>query len=264
MLNSFPQGDQTAIHDYPIVPLGTCVVDDQDDREWVYLKARAALTKGHALQASLNILGTGLDNLHTVAAGTRQITFTTAEITAANLTLLNRVADNSQNGEYLELYVHGGAGVGQQAIVVAKDDRVFDLWWDSDDGGLETALDATSDLELFAMWWAHAANNADGTIALAQADIAQDKYFWGLRKGRGVGVAHNAITANTSLKPTDVAGEIGQLEVTEAADVHNAIATSLVTAADDEEFPLIADINTHISQVLYSKAPYEQGYNRPS
>lgn len=207
---SLPRADDDGVlgvHDEPYVPLGSIYHDSETGYVWQYLKAAEALTEGEAVVQSLG-LHTITDLATAAAAGTRELNDTGENF----LSSLPRVTPkNSRQKEFAMLQVTGGTGVGQRGIIHEIQQTRLIVEWDSDDGDLETALDTTTDIEIFAPWLAKKSTGADqATIGFVQQDdgVAQDKYFWALFCGQGKFRAGAALTAGVALTTDATAGRL--------------------------------------------------------
>lgn len=219
VLPDLPRADDDgvlAIHDEPYAPLGSCYQDQDTGYMYQYLKAAEALLYGDALQSyyalhtitnlDLSYLPTGVT---TIPAGAHDIEDRTENF----LTSLARVVPNSKQMEMAMLSVISGAGVGQRGIITEFQNNRLVVEWDTQDGALEVALDATTDIEIYADWLARKVRNpAAQTIGFVQNrnGVPQDKYFWALYEGKGVYIAGAVIAAaGTVLTPHATDGRLG-------------------------------------------------------
>lgn len=208
---SLPRADDDGVlgvHKEPIVPLGSIYHDSETGYVWQYLKAAEDLVLGNSLIQSLN-LRTITDLATAAAAGTRELN----DSGETFLTSLARVTPkNSRQKEYAMLQVVSGTGDGQRGIIHEIQNTRLVVEWDSDDGGLETALDTTSDIEIYAPWLAKKSTAADqATIGFVQQKngVKQDEYFWALFCGNGKFLAGAALTRGTALTTDATAGALG-------------------------------------------------------
>lgn len=256
-LPDLPRADDDgvlAVHDEPYAPLGSCYMDQKTGYTWQYLKAYEALQYGDAVVPVLNLHT--VSNLATAApAGSTELNDSGENF----LTSLVRVKKTSRQKEMAMLEVVGGTGIGQRGIITEIQQTRLIVEWDTADGTLTTALDTTSDIEIFADWLARRSNGADlGTLGFVQQrdGVAQDKYFWALFEGKGVFRAGAAITRGAALT-TDAT--TGRLAVKGDTDDYFA-GTSMVAVADGNrargnlkaslkigEVPVVTDIGYQAS-----------------
>ena len=231
IIPNLPRADDDgvlAVHDEPYTPLGSCYMDAETGFFWQYVKAAAALVYGDAVQPYWTLHT--ITNLATAAAaGSKELNDTGETF----LTSLVRVAKQSRQKEMAQLQVTTGTGNGQSGIITEIQQTRLIVEWDTADGGLDTALDTTSDIVIYAKWLARKAQGADAaTIGFVQQrnGVAQDKYFWAMFEGDGVFHAGAAITAGATLSSDATNGRLGP-----KGDAHdNSAGVSHSVVADGE------------------------------
>ena len=187
---SAPRGGVMAKHKEPIVDLGTCYFMERTDQVWQYLKAGEALTRGMALQSTLDWFN--FDNaFQTAAAGTRKLTYRgTGTVAVTNnfpLQLLG-LPKSSKWREKALLFIDTGTGDDQVAVIHRVYDRSLDVeWLDSEDGGLTTAISNSSDFTISGSYRA-LKTTAENIVCIGfvqHENVALDEYFWALVEGQG-------------------------------------------------------------------------------
>ena len=226
---SLPRADDEGVvaqHDEPYVPLGSCYWDAETGFTWQYLKAGEALAFGEAVRPSYN--------LHTITGLSTAAPAGSRELIDANenfLTSLVRVNTQSRWKEMAMLTVSGGTGIGQRGIIIEIQQERLVVEWDSPDGSLTTALDTTSNLEIFADWLAvkSAEDTAVTGFVQRKDGYLQDKYFWALHTGKGTyHTGANVVRGN----PLTTDASVGYLRPKVAADDYFA-GTAGVSIVND-------------------------------
>ena len=203
---SLPRADDEGVvaqHDEPYAPLGSIYQDAETGYFWQYLKAAEALAFGQAVRPYYNI--------HTVTGLSTAAPAGSRELIDANenfLTSLARVKTQSRWKEMAMLTVVGGTGIGQRGTIIEIQQERLVVEWDSTDGGLATALDTTSNLEIFAPWLARTTVADTATIGFVQRPdgYEQDKYFWALYCGTGTYHTGGAVARGNALTTDASAG----------------------------------------------------------
>ena len=270
MIFSLPRGTDDgvySINDEPYAALGECYSEHETDSDWVYCKADVALAKGEAIKGKIITLATALGA--SVAAGTHKLPDSAA---AFNTTLARVPTDGAKNYENAEIHIGAGTGAGQNGTILSYTNKELTIYWDSDNGTLQTALvggagDATdSQYQLIIPWLAVKATGADNVMGFAQRDVEAGKYFWALNQGRGVAHTGEAIAA------ADVSGELN-ISATTAGAVIAQVATLLTpgcatakSQAPDDSLVLIdAHCRERPRRVRFMgrTGPYIQSYQDP-
>ena len=195
-----------AINDEPYVPLGSQYHDKDTGEIWQYVKAFEALNYADALTMTMNVHT--VSTLGTAApAGSIELNDSGENFfTAGNM---ERLVRTTRQREHAMLEVVDGTGAGQRATIIEIQQNRLIVEWDTPDGTLQTALDTTSDLEIYAPWMARRSSAEDQpTIGWCQNrnGVEQDKYFWALACGIGtfrLGNANLTCLLYTSPSPRD-------------------------------------------------------------
>lgn len=222
---------------------------DQWQREWVYLKAGVVLEQGEGLMSNMSI-GTIITNLDTVsAAGSDLITDTGSTFET----------DGVLTG--MMISVHGGTGLGQFGIVLeVQSETVLRIQWlSSGDGKLDTALDTTSDLTVFAPWLGILCANDKTCIGFAQIDVALNSFFWALVNGIGYGVMDTSV-AMAENDPLTIGDTSGQLTKVAATDLDSPCATAVhIMTTDATQAVIMAHARTISSVPFGDQFGYQTG-----
>lgn len=169
------------VHDDPVHPLGSIYRDQETGFTWQYLKAGEDLELGDCVKPWHNMFAiTNLANA--AAAGTKELNVGSSVELLGSTSNLRHIKNRSKEKEFAMLEVVSGTGAGQIGIILDIEDHKMVVEWDSDAGTLTTALDTTSDIEIFANWFSRKTIVADEpTLAVIQQrdGVSQNKYFWG-------------------------------------------------------------------------------------
>lgn len=180
----------------PVFPVGS-VAQTPDGREWVYVKATAAITAGEVvIPAATTSVGT------TITSGTdsqgRIVYITKA---SAGWTI-NQFAEGS-------VLIDGGTGSGQVAKIKSNTTDTLELYPDS---ALGTALSTDSTMEIwtnFNVRKSVVTSKIQNAVGIAQTTFATDEYGFVLTRGIGRVVAGEVLTVGGSfVTGDDTAGRV--------------------------------------------------------
>ena len=230
----FEEGYKT-LHDDPKQALGSCYVSNSDDTALVYVRFAENATEGDSVQlkstlyAKTNLSPQESGGSGYAPAGSQKIT----EHDAAYLTSLDGLPPEPTLRDYAYIHITSGTGVGQEGYITNYTDKVLNIrWYDTDDGTLKTALDATSDYIVWAPWFMAKANANDANALRAPVNgvvltESAKKHQYGL-----IGVTgdfrvkvNEAVLAGDVLIPVVTPGNAGENHKATAADVPNGFAT---------------------------------------
>lgn len=223
-------GDQGIldVHDEPIHPLGSIFHDQETGYVWQYLKAGNDFDYGDTVEPWYEMFTiTNLANA--AAAGTKELNVGDSVELLGSSSNLRHIKNLSKQKEYAMLHVVGGTGVGQIGIILDIEDHKLTVEWLTKAGTLTTALDTTSDIKIFAPWFARKTTQLDKpTLAVIQQwdGLKMNEYFWGgycltgaIKLGAGT---------------TDVAVTAGD-DLTTVATINSAISGAVAPGGDATE-----------------------------
>lgn len=223
-------GDQGLldVHDDPVHPLGSIYKDPESGYVWQYLKAGNDFDQGDVFEPWYEMFTiTNLANA--AAAGSKELDVGSSVELLGSSSNLRHVKNLSKQKEYAMLHVVGGTGVGQVGIILDIEDHKLTVEWLNKEGTLTTALDTTSDIKIFAPWFARKTTQLDkptlGTIQQYDS-FKMNQYFWSLKCGTGL----IKLGAGT----TDVAVTAGD-DLTTVATINSAISGAVAPGSDTTE-----------------------------
>lgn len=229
----FEEGYKT-LHDAPQQALGSCYILNTDDVELSYVRFSEDVKEGDCVRTKFNHYTNTDMSPETSggsdfpAAGSQKIT----ENDATYLTSLAGIPEEPTLRDHAKISIVGGTGAGQRGYITHYTNKVLNIrWYDTDDGTLKTALDATSDYAIWAPWYVERAfSNADpateGAVVngIVLADAKKDQYgLIGVIGDFPVKVSED-VAAGDFLIP-DVTANQGQGRVKLENDVMQAYAT---------------------------------------
>lgn len=188
------------------------LAQDEFGRIWIYLQASETLSFGNILKANLAVANADVDTA--AAADTRRVTGTGDFPT----TTIVDAADATKHGHQYRLFIDAGAAQNQGGVISKRvSNNAVDVYWEtSDDGKIGTALTTSSDYLVYVFTRvAKTAAATDRVVAIAQMDITDEYWFWGLVFGHGWvlldgdGNAPAAAAGAFGLIPTAVSGVAG-------------------------------------------------------
>lgn len=168
-----------------------------DGREWVYVKASAAVSAGNVVvPAATTSVGTTVTSSTDSQGRIVYITKASAGWT------VNQFAEGS-------VLVDGGTGTGQVAKIRGNTTDTLELYADS---ALATALSTDSTIEIwtnFTVRKAVVTTKIQNAVGIAQVDLAADSYGFVLTRGIGRVIAGEVLTVGGSfVTGDDTAGQV--------------------------------------------------------
>lgn len=168
-----------------------------DGREWVYVKASAAVSAGNVVvPAATTSVGTTISSSTDSQGRIVYITKASAGWT------INQFAEGA-------VLIDGGTGTGQVAKIKGNTTDTLELYADS---ALSTALDGTSTMEIwtnFTVRKAVVTTKIQNAVGIAQVDIAADSYGFVLTRGVGRVIAGEVLVVGGSfVTGDDTAGQV--------------------------------------------------------
>lgn len=216
------------VHDEPVHPLGSIFHDQQTGFMWQYLKAGNDFDYGDTAEPWYNMFT--ITNLANAAgAGTKELDVGDSVELLGSSSNLRHIKNRSKEKEFAMLYVTGGTGAGQIGIIHNIEDHKLTVEWMTKDGTLTTALDTTSDIEIFAPWFSRKTTEADKPVSavIQQWDgVDMNEYFWGGFCVTG-GIKLGAGTTDVSVVRGD--------DLTTVATINSAISGAVAPAGDASE-----------------------------
>lgn len=237
----FEDGYKT-LHDAPQQALGSCYILNTDDIELSYVRFSEDVKEGDCVRTKFDHY-TNTDMSPETSGGTDFPVAGSQKISendATYLTSLAGIPDEPTRRDYAKIAITGGTGDGQRGYITHYTNKVLNIrWYDTDDGTLETALDATSDYAIWAPWYmerafADAASATKGVVnGIVLSDAQKDQYgLIGVVGDFPVNV-DEAVTAGDFLIP-DVTANQGQGVKLSAADIVPPYAVVNHTSAVDK------------------------------
>lgn len=229
------------VNDKPIVALGSCFVSNVDDVLISYVRFSEDVEEGDAVRikydhyTKTNLSPETSGGSDFPAAGSQKI----SEHDATYLTSLSGFPEEPTLRDYAMIRIIGGTGEGQEGYITHYTNKVLNIrWYDTDDGTLKTALDATSDYTIWAPWYVERAysdaiNATEGTVSgiVLARTAKKDQYgFVGVEGDFRVQV-YTAVDAGDILIPSPF--HRGEGERPAAADVIPPYATVHTAGAAD-------------------------------
>lgn len=232
-------GDQGIldVHDEPVHPLGSIFRDQETGYIWQYLKAGNDLDYGDTVEPWYEMF-TITDLANAAAAGTKVLDVGSSVDLLSSTSNLRHIKNRSKEKEFAMLHVVGGTGAGQVAVIIDIASGKLTVEWLTKDGLLETALDTTSDIKIFAPWFARKTTQLDKpTLAVVQQwdGLKMNQYFWGGRCVQG------AIKLGAGT--TDVAVTAGD-DLTTVATINSAISGAVAPGTDTTEHKTATALST--------------------
>lgn len=168
-----------------------------DGREWVYVKASAAVSAGQVVvPAATTSVGTTISSSTDSQGRIVYITKASAGWT------VNQFADGS-------VLIDGGTGTGQVAKIRSNTTDTLELYVDT---ALATALSTDSTMEIwtnFTVRKSVVTTKIQNAVGIAQVDIAADSYGFVLTRGVGRVIAGEVLTVGGSfVTGDDTAGQV--------------------------------------------------------
>lgn len=169
-----------------------------DGREWVYVKASAAVGAGHAaVPAATTSVGTTISSSQDALARNVYITKASAGWTV---------------GAFEDGYVHidGGTGSGQVAKIKSNTVDTLELY---PEDALATALSTDSTMEIWTQFLIRKnqlTSKVQNATGIAQVAFASADYGWVLTRGVGVVIGEDVLVAGKSFVtgPATTVGEV--------------------------------------------------------
>lgn len=235
----FEKGERD-VHDEPRQALGSCYIPNTDDTTLCYVRFAEDVTEGDVIRtkyahySKTNLSPQTNGGSVYAPAGTQIITEHDATYEASlNGSSENQIPPEPTLRDYAKIAITDGTGVGQRGYITHYTNKVLNIrWYDTDDGTLKTALDGTSDYEIFAPWLvekafadaASATEAATNGIVLARSAKAGQYGLVGVEGDFPVRV-NATVDAGDVLIPAVVAQK-GRAEPAVAADAPNSFATT--------------------------------------
>ena len=152
---SFPEekdGGFWGPHDEPQMSVGECYMGADTNCLCVYVRFSEDVSKGEAVatkfpSSTAEEFG-NTENLQAAAAAGSTVlqVLDPAGTTKLETMILKGVPKQPKDRDNALVYVSGGTGAKQSGILVGYDDTKMYVNWDTNDGGLKTALATSSDL----------------------------------------------------------------------------------------------------------------------
>lgn len=180
----------------PVMPIGQRVVTP-DGRQWVYVKATAAFSKGHVVIPAA-----------TTSVGT---TISSSTDSQSRIVYITKASAGWTVGAYADCFVHidGGTGSGQVAKIKTNTTDTLELYPDT---ALSTALSTDSTMEIWQQFNVRKAvvtSKKQNSTGIAQVDFASGDYGFVLTRGQGVVIAGEALALGAGFSTgDDTAGEV--------------------------------------------------------
>jgi len=168
-----------------------------DGRQWVYVKASAAVVAGNVVVPAA-----------TTSVGT---TISSSTDSQGRIVYITKASAGWTVGQFAEgsVLIDGGTGTGQVAKIKSNTTDTLELYPDS---ALSTALDGTSTMEI---WTNHLVRKSvvttkiQNAVGIAQVAFAADDYGFVLTRGVGRVLAGEVLTVGGSfVTGDDTAGQV--------------------------------------------------------
>lgn len=232
-------GDQGLldVHDEPVHPLGSIFRDQETGYVWQYLKAGNDFDYGDTVEPWYEMFT--ITNLANAApAGTKELNVGSSVDLLASTSNLRHIKNRSKQKEYAMLHVVGGTGAGQIGVILDIESNKLVVEWFTKDGTLETALDTTSDIKIFAPWFGRKTTQLDKpTLAVIQQwdGLKMNEYFWGAKCVQGA-IKLGAGTADVAVTAGD--------DLTTVATINSAISGAVAPGSDTTEHKTATALST--------------------